>query len=495
MAFYGPSITVIGGGAAAACLVATLEHRTRTVQPGALRVIKARGETWRGVAFPSDGPMMLANVPVQDMSLAADDPEHLPRWLRARGYGDRLDDRPETWYPPRALIGEYITHTADMAMERLAERGWLVEIVYDRVASIDDAWTTRLALRTELGRSIPADHAVLCVGAAESTDPYSLGNPPHYIAEPYPLQVSARPVPAEDRIGVLGSGLTAVDVVVALHAQGHRGPITLVSRNGVLPAVRQPKTEATASALTIDRLERLAGPGESFGLDQLIALVGEELAAHGHHLSEVEKELDLAEPPAERLSRHLDGSGGALPLLQKLIPEMGQDAWFLLRERDKRHVLDYYGRALFSLCCPMPPENAAMVLEKLHSSQLAVLAGVKDASAASDGTFILKIGKTTVTVDWLVNAIGLKRGRIPTGAQPLAQSLLDGQGARAHPLGGFSVERTTSRLLTPRGPNPRLHALGDITVGAYLFTFGVPVLVMRADRIIRDIYRNDHVSA
>lgn len=57
-----------------------------------------------------------------------------------------------------------------------------------------------------------------------------------------------------------------------------------------------------------------------------------------------------------------------------------------------------------------------------------------------------------------------------------------------NPFGGLEVDLYSSRLINRLGiTNPRIHALGDLTSGAYFFIFGLSAQVGRADCIVRDI--------
>jgi uncharacterized NAD(P)/FAD-binding protein YdhS len=93
-----------------------------------------------------------------------------------------------------------------------------------------------------------------------------------YVRDPYPLRQSLAEVPEQARVAIVGSGLTAVDVVMALRARGHQGPITLVSRHGLLPAVRRPPARHDLRHLTVPRLEALASRNGGLGLVDVLAL-------------------------------------------------------------------------------------------------------------------------------------------------------------------------------------------------------------------------------
>ena len=59
-----------------------------------------------------------------------------------------------------------------------------------------------------------------------------------------PWDVGAmRELDPQARVLIIGSGLTMVDAVVSLQQAGHRGPVQIFSRHGLLPHVRrQPPT-------------------------------------------------------------------------------------------------------------------------------------------------------------------------------------------------------------------------------------------------------------
>ena len=57
---------------------------------------------------------------------------------------------------------------------------------------------------------------------------------PQYIADPWHEPGLAEVAP-EAPVAIVGTGLTAVDVVLSLLDQGHTGPITAISRRGLIP--------------------------------------------------------------------------------------------------------------------------------------------------------------------------------------------------------------------------------------------------------------------
>jgi uncharacterized NAD(P)/FAD-binding protein YdhS len=114
------------------------------------------------------------------------------------------------------------------------------------------------------------------------TDPLAgllpAGNP-RYLASPCDAEDLAR-VGAQDRVLVLGAGLTALDVALELDEQGHRAPIQLLSRYGLAARTQRlvgpPVSERLEALLAEGRLEIRAGEvrgaaayGDTFVVDIL----------------------------------------------------------------------------------------------------------------------------------------------------------------------------------------------------------------------------------
>lgn len=156
-------------------------------------------------------------------------------------------------------------------MNILRRDGWRVSVVNDRVT--DFAAGPPVLLRTDGGTAHPVDRVVLAVA----------------------------------HVAVIGSGLTAVDIAAGLAEQGHRGPITLLSRTGVLPFVQQRPLPLTPRHLTPAAATHLAASGP-VTFDEVVALLRAELADSGEDFGDFAAEL-LATgtaDPVSRLRRQLD---------------------------------------------------------------------------------------------------------------------------------------------------------------------------------------------
>ncbi|GAA2801045.1 FAD/NAD(P)-binding protein [Kitasatospora sp. CM 4170] len=490
----GFSIGIVGGGAAAVCLIDALARARGG--PGSVTVFEPSPDLWRGRAYQVDTETLRVNATPDDMSVRAGDPGHFERWLAAR---DRATGGPAEFDPwsgvrfaPRTVYGEYLEQTAAAALADLRRQGWQVNLIGEPVTAADRG-PDEVVLRSGRGGVRSFDHVVLCVGGDRPQDGYGLAGAAGFVADPYPVLGRLRQIDADDHVAVLGSGLTAVDIVLSLAAQGHRGPISLLSRRGVLPGVRQRPIPFELRHFTTERLRSLARRRRHLSIDDLGALMRAEFRDAGADLDAAMADLAALgrEDPVARLRRQLgdvDSPAMGQRILQRAVPETGPDVWPLLRPRDQAEVLRSHYRTTMSLCCPMPPGSAAALLRMFDSGQLANRSGLRSITVRPDARFDALTGTdAAVTADTVVNAVNAAEDRIPAAARPLVDSLVHGRAADRHPYGGLHLERATSRLTVDGRPDPRLYGLGNIGAGALFFTWGVPSLVDRSVDIVAAI--------
>ncbi|MEU6352356.1 FAD/NAD(P)-binding protein [Streptomyces sp. NPDC047072] len=499
---FSARIGIVGGGASAVCLLDALSRRDEV--PESVVVFDPGPYLWRGRAYQPDAATLRVNAPPEDMTVRAGDPGHFSRWLAARDVvlgtrADHVDARSGIAFPPRALYGDYLEQCARCALTRLASLGTRVALVREGVVDLARENGALLA-QTTGGRTYGLDHAVLCVGTGEPADPHRLAGRPGFVADPYPVVRRLAGIGDGDRVVVLGSGLTAVDVVLSLTAAGHRGEILLASRHGVLPSVRQRPVEHTPRFFTAAHFRALAARGERLTLADTVALMRTELAAAGARTDVIAREIvsGTTEDPIARLRRHLGLVSGADPglrILQRAVPDTGPDVWPLLPGHEKSGLLREHYRTVMSLCCPMPPASAATLLERAERGALEIVRGVRRITAGPGAGFEVHGEDGVRRADVVVNAVSPPAHRVPRGAEALVDALTGRGLALRHPRGGVRVDRATSGLRTASETDRRIHVLGDLASGSLFFTFGVPSLVDRAVDIAEAVHREAGHSA
>ncbi|WP_329077347.1 FAD/NAD(P)-binding protein [Streptomyces niveus] len=400
-------IAIVGGGAAAVGLLDALAGRTG--RTGAINVFEPSAQLWRGRPYGPDLDAVRVNAPPANMSIRAGDSGHYSAWLGTRSteYVDELLGEPLI---PRALYGDYLAHTAEKAVASLAEQGRQVRVVAARVTGIDRAGG-RPVLRTDgaHGQEYEVGQVALCLGGGVPQDLYGLAGQPDFIADPYPLAAALDHVPPESDVTVIGSGLTAVDVVVSLAARGHQGRITLVSRGGVLPFVRQRANGRRPRHVTTERVAQLHQAQGRLTLDDLISLLRTELAEAGEDFDTLTAELlgaGGAADPVRRLREQLaavDDPHIGRRVLQQTAHTVGPCAWPLLGASDQGRLRRHL-RTAVGLASPMVPMNASVLMRLLDSGQLTFASGLRAIERTGGRGFRVRDDDGVRTASLVVNA-------------------------------------------------------------------------------------------
>jgi uncharacterized NAD(P)/FAD-binding protein YdhS len=229
-------VAIIGAGASGTLTAVQFARMARGDARGAL--IDAGARAARGLAYGTPYGAHLLNVGAARMSALPDDHEHFLRWLRARDANAHAGT-----FAPRAMYGDYLASLlADDETHRRVTRVGGTAIGLTR----GELWTVHL----HDGRTVLARSVVLALGNLPPADPLQWdGDPPaEYVRDPW-APGAAIGLSSDAAVLLIGSGLTAVDVAVALRQEGHRGAITMLSRHGRLPqahAAFTPRPVATA---------------------------------------------------------------------------------------------------------------------------------------------------------------------------------------------------------------------------------------------------------
>lgn len=223
-----PRVVIIGGGFSGAALAWHL-HRTAPHRHDII-IVEPRDEIGRGLAYDSSDPAHRINVPALKMNLDFDEEGHFEQWLVASGYPAR-DPKSVIadvhLFPTRAAFGDYVNAHVRELGEAVSHRKTKANAVVPRQSGY--------RVVCEDGEDIHADTVVLAVCHTPPQVPSpiaALRNHPRCVANPWQPE-ALRNITPNDRVLIVGTGLTMADIVASLDRQGHRGKITAVSRRGL----------------------------------------------------------------------------------------------------------------------------------------------------------------------------------------------------------------------------------------------------------------------
>lgn len=445
-------VVVVGSGFSAIAVVCNL---VRKLPPTAsIAVIGDDPGFGRGTAYRTEMHLHRLNVPAARMSLFTDRPTDFVEWLRRKNRPSRDAD-----FASRSDYGLYVRDTlADLLRHR--DDRCRVDFIKAKATGCVERYPGALGFLLEHGGEIAGRHVVLCLGLGNAklpVDTGALGNVtrPHVIENPWRLSWLTHVGP-QDRVCILGSGLTMIDQVLGLRSHGHRGRIDVLSRRGLAPHghARDPKPPAAieidAKEATLSQILHNIRRQVRSGTDWRSLMDGLR-----HRTQDIWQ--DLAPAERSRFLRH------ALPW------------WNIHRHRVAPDIYDRFQH----LWQPGVIDFHAGYLKKLTGAGDRI--DIEYRKRGSRETCVLP-------VDWIVNCTGMERAGL--AHSPLLQEMRRQGFVVADPLGlGISVDRNSQALNSEGRVQSKLYAVGALTAGQFWEITAVPDIRAQAEQVAAQITR------
>jgi uncharacterized NAD(P)/FAD-binding protein YdhS len=435
-------IIIVGGGASGVLLASHLMRRFS--QYIKVSLIEKHPAIGRGIAYGTADPAHLLNVRAANMSAFPDDPGHFWRWLQANALAPENSD--QFCFVSRQTYGRYIESLLrELALDNSRE----LHIIQGECVSIAPAPSGAIA-RLQDGSSLAAHVVVLATGNETCRSHES--NPLY--ASPWQDPTDSM-ISREGHILILGSGLTMVDYVQSLLHGGHQGPITAISRHGLLPMAHRPVVP--------------------FAIARTDIPFGCEIAELARWLRRMTR---AAEQQGADWRSVVDG-------IRPFTQELWQSLSFPARRRFLRHARTWWDVRRHR----MAPEVSEFIAQAIASGQLKIVAGKVQSIAPRDGAALVTFrprgepAAQTLSAHRIVECTGINP--IPHNTDnPVLRSLFDHGLARIDPL-GIGLDSTNAGALVDLSGKPSAHlfAIGPLTRAAFWEIVAIPDIRAQCHRL------------
>lgn len=473
-------ITIVGGGFSGAAFAVQLARAS--AYPLAFTVLEPRQRAGPGLAYSSEDPDHRLNGAVDTHLLDPGEPDGLQRWCERHRI---LDRDPEALAPNgriylrRADFGAYLAETAPAAV---AAAGSSWQHVRDLATGLRDDGAG-LEVLTRTGSAVASDMVVIATGNGGARLPsalQALALHPAVIVDPLNVAAAGSIEPGA-RVLVVGSGLTALDVLSTLVRRGHRGAITAISRHGLRPRPQRAAAAAADSGME-PLLARIEGDVPAFIREAGTPLTPRALARA------LRRRIDEDRRAGEDWYRAFDDLRDVVwQVWPPLAPE--EKARFL------RWLRPWYDVHRFR----SPPQNEALVAEAEERGLVRFETGhLVSAEAAHDGIRVTchsrVDGNQISTHDVVVNCTGLDPG-CGARANPFLAGLLEQGVIRIDDCGlGFAVDAHCRPVGASGTVDPRIRIVGPPTAGTFGDPLGTLFIAPQIRRMLPGVLADLHVG-
>ena len=470
------TFAIVGGGLTGTAMLHLFVERVlhefdlNLLNPSEIKIQIFEKQDIFGPGFPHCDrnvmPFHITNMCAKDMGILVGHPEDFQDWAtinhdRLKELYQWIDDTSFSYegcnHYPRAIMGEYLKERFQEAHQKAQALGLGVELfsgseVIDLEERSDDKiHLTVKQLSSGSIFSCIADRILLATGHwFEKKEQHN------YFPTPWPARQLLEKIPEGEKVAVIGTSLSAIEVVLTLTSNGHfirdnsnelvyvppTNPrrFALYSRRGLLPKVRGKMGKYRNMFLTRKKLESLIAENQGYlNLEAVFQLLNSELeAAYGHAIN-WKAVVSPTRPPAELLqqyledARHGDGPDGEL-VWQTVLHQsfdMVREIYLRLSLEDRKRFDNTYTWLFFTHAATQPAINAEKMLALMKSGLVEVFKLGRNYQFVKNNTkdvweFIYQDSNGETKRDayrYVVNARGQAKS-IQTDPSPLTKNLL-----------------------------------------------------------------------
>ncbi len=470
-------IVLVGGGSSALFFLENLIQARRSeglAYDHEITVVASQPSPGDPRAFGLEvPPELILNTPNQELDTL------IPGWRAYRV----LHEDPDATHSARAVFGQFLLERWTHATEEAAKL-FSFRLESGLVRRIGHSCAQYL-VETD-SASLFADVVILCVGTA---DPSDLRGPSTHcdLLDTYGPGIQS--IGTHDSVAILGSRLTAVDALLRLRAQKHRGPIHVASSSGRLPRVR-PELEGKGALLAgpcwLERPSFRRGLSLRECWDLAVKTLGVES-------TELKQLLDSRPTtPASWIEEVFHAESGLARDWQRRAYQASvlmEDLWVHLSPSAQAEFLLRFRSAFLSNLVSMPLQSARAVLELLQSGQLVLHAGLssvesgKSNKESKEHSFRFQNG-TVLTTKHGINATGQRPGVRFSGLQA---SLIGSGLARIETNGALSTDRFTCEVQSTKPKPGLLLCIGELSIGRGFVSSSLETNLRQAIRASRTV--------
>lgn len=399
-------IAIVGFGVSGAALLMSLKITGKLDHDVEVDVFDPKDELATGLAYGKDSNLLLLNAFPTAMSLNPENKKEFSEWLETHypEYDSRVD------LVPRPIFGEY-------AEERLRPLLGEENITHHKKEIIDavlveETPTNAYVLKDSKGQQYGNyDYLFFAVGNPSYNDFYDLAGSEHYIEDPYPVVEKLAQIKEDDKVAIIGSSLTAFDLVNYLsHEKNLTQPIGVFTVVPSFNSLRVFPYQGPALNYSLDSQwmkEKIREYNGIIPLEQIIQAIKKDFQTNAIDLQAIRQQYD----PADLEGTYHAYSNQEHPELSKLQAYISLlsgnlgDLYMTLSKEDQNRYLSDYAQLFGHYRVRLAPDAVDNMYKLFAQEDLFIVSDLKNIQKTKP--FTLESQKNKLyEADVIINATG-----------------------------------------------------------------------------------------
>lgn len=398
-------IAVVGAGVSGASVVKALLTHSNFKTKDQIDVFEPRKTLAVGLPYdPDDDEAIRLNIPPEMMSLDKENRAHFVEWLKENIEEPKnfegLVSRPSYG---KYLIDHFTPYFQQEQVRHIQKRVTDLEVIEKETGLL-------YRLKTTDGwQDVIYEAVFFAVGHPPYNDYYNLNGSENYIQNPYPMKEKLSTIDPNAKIGIVGSGATAMDLMRYLHLNFDlKQPLTFYDPFCPFNFVDIPYQGEIQ--FTFNK-EWVAEEKDKYGGYIPLERIGEifkiDMAASGLQNPKAVYEKYKANT-LEHKRRAFESNDQDLALMQTYSSQLVQMLPHLfnaLSEEDKRKYLEHYHSKLLFIKSRVPNLTYKWLFELYDAGKLRPIGSLQEIKVQEDGRFLVS-AEVVDEMDLLINASG-----------------------------------------------------------------------------------------
>ena len=481
-------IAIVGFGVSGAGLLMSLKAAGKLTQDVEVDVFDPREELAVGLAYGKDSNHLLVNAFPTAMSLDPENKYDFSEWLEAHypEYESRVD------LVPRPIFGEYATECLTPLFEKKNVTHHAREII-DVLVVEENNKNTYILIDSDGQQYGDYDYLFLAVGNAAYNDFYDLNGVDNYIADPYPVIEKLKQVQPDTRVAILGSSLTAFDLVNYLsHEKDLTQPIGVFTVVPYFNSLRVPPYQGPDLQFSLDDQWRHVKKQEYNGtipLDLMLEQIQKDLQDNHIDLQQIRKHYDPTDLPGT-YEAYFNQEHPELSKLQAYISLLSghlADLFMSLSKDDFSRYQADFAPIFRHYRVRLAPDAVKNMYHRLVNDELFIVSDLKNIQQATPFILETESGKN-YEADLIINATGFDFNTDRIGSeQQLLRNLLDKGFLLDKDKKGILVSWPESQVINQHhGLLENCFFIGPWVSNTHFSNNSVNALVKKADEIVKN---------